>query len=239
MDNIWQELIALPHWELIGRMLAAAALGSVIGLERERFSWAAGLRTHMLVAVGSCMFMIVSIHGFSDLDGIPGVSLDPSRVAAQVVSGIGFLGAGAILMRGEVIRGLTTAASLWSVAAIGLAVGGGMMVESMAVTALILTVLAGVKPLEERYRNARQSYVVYVKAEHASLSFERLRDVLHERAEWVKHFVVQHRPAASPADRGWDDVLLTFQRVSAKDIRSILDTLQKLDCVIEAKESGK
>lgn len=236
---MWQELMALEHWELIGRLLAAAALGSVIGLERERFSWAAGLRTHMLVAVGACMFMIVSIHGFSDVEGMPGVSLDPSRVAAQVVSGIGFLGAGAILMRGEVIKGLTTAASLWSVSAIGLAVGGGMMVEAMASTALILGVLAGIKPLEERYRSARQSYVVQVKAEHGTISFDRLREILGERAYWVKHFVVQHQPAADPAEKGWDDVMLTFQRVSPKDVKGILETLQKIDGVVEAKEGRK
>ena len=98
----------------------AAALGSVIGFERERLSWAAGLRTHMLVCVGSALIMIVSAFGFFDVLQNEHVVLDPSRVAAQVVSGIGFLGAGSILLRGEIVRGLTTAASLWSVAAIGL-----------------------------------------------------------------------------------------------------------------------
>ena len=97
--------------ELIGRLVMSAVLGSVIGFERERLSWAAGLRTHMLVCVGSTLIMIVSIYGFSDSLG-EHVTLDPSRVAAQVVSGIGFLGAGAILARGQVIRGLTTAASV-------------------------------------------------------------------------------------------------------------------------------
>src|SRR3546814_11572345 len=103
-----------PDWELVMRLLMAAALGSVIGADRERLVWAAGLRTHMLVSVGACLFMIVSAYGFSDRLG-EHVILDPSRVAAQVVSGIGFLGAGSILLRGEVVRGLTTAASLWTV----------------------------------------------------------------------------------------------------------------------------
>ena len=116
----------LPPSEVVIRLLLAAALGSVIGLERERLLWAAGLRTHMLVSVGSTLVMIVSAYGFAGVVNTPGVSLDPSRVAAQVVSGIGFLGAGTILLRQEVIRGLTTAASLWAVAAIGLAVGGGL-----------------------------------------------------------------------------------------------------------------
>src|ERR1700733_11755389 len=116
----------LAHWELVVRLLVAAGLGSLIGAERERLVWAAGLRTHMLVSVGACLIMIVSAFGFADILGTKNVVLDPSRVAAQVVSGIGFLGAGSILMRGEVFRGLTTAASLWSVAAVGLAVGGGL-----------------------------------------------------------------------------------------------------------------
>ncbi|MGF6973437.1 putative membrane protein YhiD involved in acid resistance [Paraburkholderia sp. JPY465] len=96
--------------------MLAAVLDSVIGYERERLSWAAGLRTQMLVCVGSALVMIVSAYGFAAVLG-EHVILDPSRMAAQVVSGIGFLGAGSILLRGEIVRGLTTAASVWSVAA--------------------------------------------------------------------------------------------------------------------------
>ena len=115
----------LPHSDTLLRLFVAATLGSLIGFERERLLWAAGIRTHMLVCVGACLFMIVSDLGFAPALG-PNVVLDPSRVAAQVVSGIGFLGAGAILARGEIVKGLTTAASIWTVAAIGLAVGGGL-----------------------------------------------------------------------------------------------------------------
>src|ERR1700733_13793453 len=100
----------LSNVELISRLILAAALGSIIGFERERLSWAAGLRTHMLVCVGSCLVMIVSAFGFADIQQQNHIMLDPSRMAAQVVSGIGFLGAGAIMMRGEIVRGLTTAA---------------------------------------------------------------------------------------------------------------------------------
>src|ERR1700754_3341290 len=122
----------LGNMELVSRLGMAAALGSVIGVERERLSWAAGLRTHMLVCVGSALIMIVSAYGFGEVLASPHVVLAPSRIAAQVLSGIGFLGAGTILLRGEVIRGLTTAASLWSVAAVGLAVGGGLYIEAVA-----------------------------------------------------------------------------------------------------------
>src|ERR1700742_4007569 len=119
----------IAHWDIALRLAVAALLGSLVGFERERLLWAAGLRTHMLVSVGSCLIMIVSAYGFSNVLG-PHVILDPSRVAAQVVSGIGFLGAGSIILCNEVVKGLTTAASLWAVAAIGLAVGGGLYVEA-------------------------------------------------------------------------------------------------------------
>ena len=99
----------LSDWETLLRLVAAAGLGSLIGFERERLLWAAGIRTHMLVAVGACLFMIVSSYGFAEATKNPNVVLDPSRVAAQVVSGIGFLGAGVILKEQGRVPGLTTA----------------------------------------------------------------------------------------------------------------------------------
>lgn len=136
--------------QLILRLVVAALLGSAVGLERERHDWVAGLRTHMMVCVGSALAMIVSAHGFMDVV-IPGkVELDPSRIAAQVVSGIGFLGAGTILyLRNEVIRGLTTAAGLWTVACVGLAIGSGLYEAGVIATALALIILALLKPLEK------------------------------------------------------------------------------------------
>ena len=101
------------------RLGVAAVLGALVGLERERLEWAAGMRTHALVSLGSALFMVVSIFGFSDILNERHVILDPSRVAAQVASGIGFIGAGTIIFRREVVKGLTTAASIWAVAAVG------------------------------------------------------------------------------------------------------------------------
>jgi hypothetical protein len=102
--------------QILIRLLVAVFLGSVIGLERGRNERGAGLRTHAMVSLGSCLFMIVSQFGFREVRGIPGIDLDPSRIAAQVVSGIGFLGAGTIIFRKDAVRGLTTAASVWMVA---------------------------------------------------------------------------------------------------------------------------
>jgi putative Mg2+ transporter-C (MgtC) family protein len=112
------ELVA--QFDLSLRLLLAAALGALIGVEREIHGHPAGMRTHLLVALGSATFTVLSIYAFGDPNR-PG--FDPSRIAAQIVSGIGFLGAGAILKEGATIRGLTTAASLWATAAVGLAAG--------------------------------------------------------------------------------------------------------------------
>jgi putative Mg2+ transporter-C (MgtC) family protein len=139
----------LPDQDIVLRLVLAAALGAAVGLERERLEWVAGLRTHMLVCLGSALVMIVSAYGFNDVISAYRIVLDPSRVAAQVVSGIGFLGAGTILfLRQQVIRGLTTAASLWTVAAVGLAVGGGLYLAAIVTTALIVVILALVARLQ-------------------------------------------------------------------------------------------
>lgn len=144
----------LQTWEIAVRLLLAAALGAVIGFNRERHTWAAGLRTHMLVCLGAALTMIVSAFWFTEiLHQYPRTVLDPSRIAAQVISGIGFLGAGTIMFlhRENVIRGLTTAAGLWTVAAIGLAAGSGMYVAAVIATAVAWAILAVLKPLERSF----------------------------------------------------------------------------------------
>ena len=147
------------------RLALAAFLGALVGIERERKDWAAGLRTHMMVCVGAALTMIVSAFGFQDVLGTRDVILDPSRVAAQVISGIGFIGAGTILfLRQEVIRGLTTAAGLWTVAAIGLATGGGMYFAAAVATVVVLIILWVLKPLERRIFAKYRSNLIRIEA---------------------------------------------------------------------------
>src|SRR3984885_11393381 len=183
----------MPDSDMLIRLLAAAALGSLIGFERERLLWAAGIRTHMLVCVGSCLIMIVSQYGFSNILTHQNVVLDPSRIAAQVVTGIGFLGAGSIIARGEVVKGLTTAASIWTVAAVGLAVGGGLYLAAGASTIIILIILVGIKPLEEAYRARNQSCMLQVEVENNTLTPDILREALSLRIGQVKRFLVESR----------------------------------------------
>ena len=132
---------ALSWEEVLARVALAAALGAVLGLERELRDREAGLRTHLLVSVGSALFTIVSAYGFREFlaSGASVVRADPTRIAAQIVTGIGFLGAGAIIRQGLSIRGLTTAATLWVVAAIGLTAGAGYY-SAAAITTLLVIV---------------------------------------------------------------------------------------------------
>jgi Uncharacterized membrane protein len=125
--------------EFIIRLLVATALGAVIGLDREYRTKAAGFRTHVLVALGSALFMIISVHGFDDLPKYQmTLRMDPARIAAQVVTGIGFIGAGTIIFQKNVVKGLTTAAGLWVTAAVGMACGVGMYVLAIVSTLLVL-----------------------------------------------------------------------------------------------------
>lgn len=130
--------------EIVGRLLVAALLGAAIGLEREIHEHPAGMRTHLLVALGSAGFTVLSLTAF------PAAGADPARVAAQIVAGIGFLGAGAILKEGATIRGLTTAASLWSVAAVGMAAGAGAWVVAITSTVLVVVSLWPLRIVTDR-----------------------------------------------------------------------------------------
>jgi len=134
------EIPSLTWEEELVRVAVAAALGGAVGLERELREREAGFRTHMLVSVGSALFTLVSAYGFHEflVGGGNVIRADPTRIAAQIVTGIGFLGAGAIIRQGFSVRGLTTAATLWVVAAIGMASGAGYYSAAVITTALVL-----------------------------------------------------------------------------------------------------
>jgi len=137
------EIPALNGWEALGRLAVAGGLGAAVGFERELRDREAGIRTHLLVSLGSALFTIVSAFGFHEFltNGGSVVRADPTRIAAQIVTGIGFLGAGAIIREGLSVRGLTTAATLWVVAAIGMASGAGYYWPAVATTALTIFAL--------------------------------------------------------------------------------------------------
>lgn len=156
------------EWDLIVRLCVAGLCGTVIGLDREYRVKDAGFRTHFLVALGSALMMIVSQYGFADILTHTGVGLDPSRIAAQVVSGIGFIGAGTIIIHRQLVRGLTTAASLWATAGIGLAAGAHMYIVAAAATLLTLFALE-VLTLVFGGLGRRRTMVVFSAASRAAV----------------------------------------------------------------------
>lgn len=219
--------------QITERLAVAAVLGSIIGFERERLLWAAGIRTHMLVSVGACLVMIVSAYGFQHAILTPHVVLDPSRIAAQVVSGIGFLGAGAILLRGEVVRGLTTAASIWAVAAVGLAAGGGLFFAASISTAIILLILAGIKPIEEVYRARVQSCTVEATTERGIVAADTVKKLLGLRASQIRRLVIED--AADQLQK----VAIGLSRVSNEDINRSLTRLRRAPGVHAAEVADR
>jgi putative Mg2+ transporter-C (MgtC) family protein len=148
----------MDYYEIGLRLLIACLLGGIIGFERENSNRPAGLRTHILVTVGSTLIMLISINGF---DG----NSDPARLAAQVVSGIGFLGAGTILVQGKSIYGLTTAASLWVCAGIGLAIGTGSYFEAIVTVIIVIVSLKPLSYLQRNLNNNKKNFNIQVLTE--------------------------------------------------------------------------
>ena len=215
-------LSAIPSlgWdEALGRLTLAAVLGGAIGFERELRDREAGLRTHLLVCLGSALFTIVSAYGFREFltSGDQVVRADPTRIAAQIVTGIGFLGAGAIIRQGISVRGLTTAATLWVAAAIGIAAGAGYY--SGAVLATVVTLVA-LWPLRiaayqvfDRLRPEERSIVVQL---HEGTRAAKLLDVLEQENARVEHFRLEDEH-----DRRV--VTLTLDTPSEKLLRELAD----------------
>jgi putative Mg2+ transporter-C (MgtC) family protein len=177
---------------LFVRVLLAAALGALVGFEREISGQPAGFRTHILVSLGAALFTLVGVHGVEVFGGVRDARLDPTRVAAQVVTGIGFLGAGAIIQQGVSVRGLTTAASLWVTAAIGTAMGLGYW-EGAVLTSLVTVVaLYGLKPVGHRVfrRLRREEHRFFVEIQpHLRLSdLAKVTEEIDARTESIRLF---------------------------------------------------
>lgn len=207
--------------EILIRLVLASAFGAFIGLERERKDWTAGMRTHMMVCVGSCLIMLVSAYGFEDVLSHDKVGLDPSRVAAQVVSGIGFIGAGTILfLQRGVIRGLTTASGLWTVAAIGLATGGGMYFAAAATTVIAIIILWALQPVEKLYAKKIQHKTLRLVAEHDAANNELLKSLLTKEDLEVQTFTLERN--------AFEFVLeVKFDEIDAHKIDLIMEELKE------------
>ncbi len=177
-------------YEIIFKLALACILGAMIGLERESLNRPAGLRTYTLVCVGSALAMIVSIDIY--MQYYQTVNADPGRIAAQVISGIGFLGAGTIMREGASVRGLTTAAGLWVVACIGLAVGAGLYIPAVATTILILFVLIYFIRFEQFFTGMREYKGLVIVVEDRPGQVGNIGSILGDMGVLIKNIQLTH-----------------------------------------------
>ena len=215
--------------QIILRILVGAALGAVVGYERERQDQPAGLRTHMILVIGATLAMVLSVN-LGYLFARPGTPADPARLAAQVISGIGFLGAGAILRYGFTVKGLTTATSLWTMAIVGMAVGAGYYLVGVVTTALMLVVLALLNVIENRFVRTSVSRYISIEANYHKGLVKSVRHIVQEFSDDLVSLNIQKHVK---------DKRLRIQivaRVSRdQDLEDLIETLSDVDGVRNLK----
>lgn len=215
--------------EFLLRLIIAGVLGALIGLEREKRFKEAGLRTHFLVAIGSAILMIISKYGFADMLGNDGIGVDPSRIAAQVVSGVGFLGAGMILVQRQSIHGLTTAAGIWTTAAIGMAIGSGMYVVGIIGSVFVLV---GLELLKRMLRFAIPAIHQLSIETSSHTSIERIIGMLTESEIEIRDYNVNTK---GEGDEAYFKVAFKLQSERKIDRNEIVAKLHKAPGVLSVK----
>ncbi len=216
----------------IFRLFLGLIAGGLIGLNREKFNRAAGFRTHILICMGSCLIMLISIY-------IPQVFLDfksgdPGRIAGQVVAGIGFLGAGAIIKNGDQVKGLTTAASIWVSAAIGLAIGAGMLWIALASLILVLLALILLERLGRVIFSKRQLKMLTIKLRQTSVNIDPVEDIL--RKFNVKYEIQEfHQDTASNVL----DIIINISTDNKFPLEDFFDDFYTIENLLEISVKSK
>ncbi|WP_418697813.1 MgtC/SapB family protein [Bacteroides sp.] len=207
--------------DFVLRLLVAGILGAIIGLDREYRAKEAGYRTHFLVSLGSALIMIVSQYGFQEIIKEDSVSLDPSRVAAQVVSGIGFIGAGTIIFQKQIVRGLTTAAGIWATAGIGLAIGAGMYTIGIAAT---LLTLAGLELLSLAFKSLGMKSSVITFSTHHETTLKEVS----ERFNSKDYLIVSYNMEKQGSGEGTNfQVTMVIKSKRSNDEGNLLQLMQE------------
>ena len=215
----------ITEGEVLLRLGLASLLGMIVGYERERQNQPAGLRTHAILAIGSCLAMTISIN--LAIQFVPDVpNGDPARLAAQVVSGIGFLGAGAILRYGTNVKGLTTATSLWTIAIVGLAVGAGHYFSAIGTTVALLIVLVLLNILEKRAIQAYQTINVVVTTQENQDLVEQLTAIFDQMKKKILSVGVEGDPVKGKLTVTM--VVKTRENDPLTDIRRAIDGIPGL-----------
>ncbi len=234
-DSIWR----ITYPELALRMITAIVLGGLIGIEREWNNHPAGFRTHILVCLGSATIMILSIYGFSVFVDELNVRIDPARLAAQVVSGIGFLGAGAILRNGSMVTGLTTAASIWVVASIGLCVGAGFYKGAISAAVLVLISLHLFNRLEKRWMKNRRVHLVDLKIEEDPETLADLIRRFGDNGIAIKGIkAIPAPPVDKPATASLTNVQFQIKAVDSAKLFAVLTSIASINRVYSIESSA-
>ncbi|MEQ4481323.1 MgtC/SapB family protein [Cohnella silvisoli] len=230
MSDVWH----ITHTEMVLRLLCATTLGGLIGLEREWNNHAAGFRTHILVCIGSTMIMLLSIYGFAEFVNEGSVRMDPARLAAQVISGIGFLGAGAILRNGSSVSGLTTAASIWVVAAIGLCVGAGFYFVSAVSTLFVLVSLFVLNKLEKHWMHRRRAQEIVIKVNFHTGSIGRIVSAFEEHRISLNKFYMKPDEKSNEAAgvKQVMDLHFSFKNPNSEKLLLAIETISTMVDVI-------
>lgn len=227
----------LPHDYAViaGRLLLAALLSGMIGVERESKQQAAGLRTHLLVGTGSCLMMILSVTGFDVFiqndDGA--IRYDPSRIPSYVISGIGFLGAGTIIVQRGSVRGLTTAASIWVAAGLGLVIGIGMYYVALLATVIVLITLYVLEKLEKKYFSFHRQKEILIIAEDREDTFKEISDLFEGSGIPILDFQIESIEAYS--DRKVSSYIIIITEGQLKKEMEVIKALQRLGFVSHIK----
>jgi putative Mg2+ transporter-C (MgtC) family protein len=224
-------------WLQFGELGLALVLSSLIGLEREFRAKSAGLRTHTLVGVASALIMLVSKYGFDDTIVKSAVVLDPSRVAAQIVTGIGFIGGGLIFVQRDIVRGLTTAAIIWLTAAVGMACGAGLPLLALFVTAAHFLVVYGYTPLAKRILSERAE--IHVQYAPGKGAVEKVMQMCAGRGYAIQVLAVEKSDAVTESEtRG-----IQLQLSGRRGVEALLIAIGDIKGVVTAKlaspEHGK
>lgn len=212
------------------RIFIALTLSGLIGLERGLSNHSAGFRTHILVGIGSCLMMLLSLYGFEEfITQYDNVRFDPARIPSYVISGIGFLGAGTIIVNGMAIRGLTTAASIWTVAGLGLVVGAGMYSIAILTTAVILLSLIFLNNFENRFKKRRNSFALHILIKE-NLKMEDLLEVFSTYRVLIKKLKI--------GEEGQDERALMMELGNLRDVdkTKLINDIADLEDIIEINE---
>ncbi len=212
------------------RLLLALTLGGLVGLEREQNNHAAGLRTHILVCLGATLIMLLSMYGFNEFVNELNVRIDPARLAANVITGIGFLGAGTIVFNGSSISGLTTAASLWVVAAIGLSVGAGFYYPAVISTVMVLISLYILNKVEKRWiRGRKRTHVMRIDMPDRPGALAAVSAVLARRGIDIRKVTIEEK--GKKAEQDFIAIILSIKMPRADILLPVSDELRQVEGV--------